>query len=44
MEKQKVIIGITGASGSIYGKKLVEKLVTLQDQIADCGVIFRRMQ
>jgi 4-hydroxy-3-polyprenylbenzoate decarboxylase len=40
MQKQKVIIGITGASGSIYGKKLIEKLVTLQDQIADCGVIF----
>jgi flavin prenyltransferase len=38
--KQKITIGITGASGSIYGKKLIEKLVTLQDQIADCGVIF----
>jgi len=40
MSEQKLVIGITGASGSIYGKKLIEKLVTLQDQIADCGVIF----
>jgi 4-hydroxy-3-polyprenylbenzoate decarboxylase len=38
--KQKIIIGITGASGSIYGKNLLEKLLTMQDQIADCGVIF----
>jgi 4-hydroxy-3-polyprenylbenzoate decarboxylase len=40
MQKHKIIIGITGASGSIYGKKLIEKLGTLQDQITDCGVIF----
>ena len=38
--KQKIIIGITGASGTIYGKLLLEKLSALQDQIADCGVIF----
>jgi flavin prenyltransferase len=40
MQKQKIIIGITGASGAIYGKKLLDKLAGLQDQIADCGVIF----
>jgi flavin prenyltransferase len=40
MHKIKIVIGITGASGSIYGKKLIEKLLTLQDQISDCGIIF----
>jgi flavin prenyltransferase len=40
MQKHKIIIGITGASGAIYGKKLLEKLAGLQDQIIDCGVIF----
>jgi flavin prenyltransferase len=40
MQKQKIIIGITGASGAIYGKMLLDKLTTLQDQIAECSVIF----
>jgi 4-hydroxy-3-polyprenylbenzoate decarboxylase len=38
--KQKVIIGVTGASGAIYGKLLIEKLHVLKDQIEACGVIF----
>jgi flavin prenyltransferase len=40
MKKLKIIIGITGASGSIYGKLLLEKLKTLEAQINDCGVVF----
>jgi len=40
MLKQKIIIGITGASGSIYGRLLLEKMGGLKDQIEDCGVIF----
>jgi flavin prenyltransferase len=40
MNKHKIIIGITGASGAIYGKLLLEKLSSLQDQISECGVIF----
>jgi len=40
MHKHKVIIGITGASGVIYGKLLLEKIAALTDQIDDCGVIF----
>ena len=36
----KIIVGITGASGAIYGKLLLEKLDGLRDQISDCGVIF----
>lgn len=37
---KKVIVGITGASGSLYGKLLLDRLVELGDQVADCGVIF----
>jgi flavin prenyltransferase len=40
MEKKKIIVAITGASGSIYAKILLEKLITLQPQIEACGVIF----
>jgi flavin prenyltransferase len=40
MKKQKIIIGITGASGAIYGKLLLERLNKLQDQVESCGVIF----
>jgi 4-hydroxy-3-polyprenylbenzoate decarboxylase len=36
----KVIIGITGASGAIYGKILLERLQELESQIETCGVIF----
>jgi 4-hydroxy-3-polyprenylbenzoate decarboxylase len=38
--KNKLIIGITGASGSIYGKLLLEKLVGLSGQLEDVNVIF----
>ena len=38
--KQKVIIGVTGASGVIYGKLLIEKLHALKDQVEECGIIF----
>jgi flavin prenyltransferase len=40
MSKQKIIIGITGASGAIYGKMLLERLQNLTDQTEACGVIF----
>jgi len=39
MKKHKIIIGITGASGSIYAKLLLEKLNTLKDQVEDCGIV-----
>jgi 4-hydroxy-3-polyprenylbenzoate decarboxylase len=38
--KQKVIIGVTGASGQIYGKLLIEKLNTLKEQVEGCSIIF----
>ncbi len=40
MKKQKIILGITGASGSIYGKLLLDRLAGLREQIIDCSVIF----
>jgi len=40
MRKLKIIIGVTGASGSIYGKLLLEKVKQLEDQVEDCGVVF----
>ena len=36
----KLIVGITGASGSIYGKLLLEKLVGLSSQLKDVAVVF----
>ncbi len=38
--KQKLIIGITGASGTIYGKMLLEKLALLKDQTEETAVVF----
>ncbi|MEI6681605.1 MAG: UbiX family flavin prenyltransferase [Bacteroidota bacterium] len=40
MKKQKIIIGVTGASGAIYGKLLIERLKGLTGQVERCGVIF----
>lgn len=38
--KKKIVIGITGASGALYAKLLIEKLNILHNQIEDCCVIF----
>lgn len=40
MNKKKVVVGVTGASGSIYAKVLFDRLVELQDQIQEVGVVF----
>jgi 4-hydroxy-3-polyprenylbenzoate decarboxylase len=40
MKKLKIIIGVTGASGSLYGKLLLKKLAAMGEQIEDCGLIF----
>ena len=40
MARKKLIIGITGASGAIYGRMLLEKLTLLKDQVEEAGVIF----
>ncbi|MGN0003523.1 MAG: UbiX family flavin prenyltransferase [Sphingobacterium composti] len=40
MNKRKIIVAITGASGSIYAKVLLDKLTMLgDDQIANVGVV-----
>jgi len=38
-QRQKIVVGITGASGAIYAKVLLDKLSLLKDQIEDVGVI-----
>lgn len=37
---KKIIIAVTGASGSIYAKRMFDKLKVLQDQIDKCGIVF----
>ena len=37
--KHKIVVAITGASGAIYAKVLLNKLVLLNDQIEEVGVI-----
>lgn len=39
MNKKKIIVAITGASGSVYTKVLLDKLVALQDQIDAVGIV-----
>ncbi len=42
--KKKIVLAITGASGSIYAQRLIEKLKTdeLQSQIEDVAVVFSK--
>ncbi len=39
MKKQKIIVGITGASGAIYAKVLLDKLAALKDQVEEVGIV-----
>ncbi|MFN5345837.1 MAG: UbiX family flavin prenyltransferase [Bacteroidota bacterium] len=39
MNKKKIIVAITGASGSVYAKVLLDKLVSLKDQIDSVGIV-----
>lgn len=38
-EKIKIVVAVSGASGSIYAKVLFDKLAKLQDQIESVGVV-----
>ena len=40
--KHKIIVAITGASGSIYAKVLLDHLVVLKDQIDTVGVVMSK--
>ena len=37
--RQKIVVAITGASGSVYAKVLLTKLCQLKDQIQELGVV-----
>lgn len=39
MAKQKIVVGITGASGSIYAKVLLEKLSAMKSQVEEVGIV-----
>ena len=39
MLKKKIIVAVGGSSGSIYAKVLLDKLVSLQDQIEEVGIV-----
>ena len=39
MSKKKIVVAVTGASGSIYAKVLLDKLRDLKDQISEIGII-----
>lgn len=39
MKKKKIIVAITGASGSVYAKLLMDSLLKLSDQIEKVGVV-----
>lgn len=39
MKKNKIVIAVTGASGAIYAKVLLDKLIELQGQVAQAGVV-----
>ena len=40
--KHKIIVAITGASGAIYAKVLLDKLALLQDQIDAVGIVMSK--
>jgi flavin prenyltransferase len=37
---KKIIVGITGASGSVYAQRLLQRLETLTSEISECSVVF----
>jgi len=37
---KKIIVGITGASGAIYAKRLLLKLQAINDQFEECSIVF----
>jgi len=38
--KKNVVIGVTGASGAIYARLLLDRLQQVREQVGKCGVIF----
>ncbi len=42
MEKKKIILAITGASGSAYAKLLMQEIDKLSDQLDEAGIVFSK--
>jgi 4-hydroxy-3-polyprenylbenzoate decarboxylase len=42
MTKHKIVVAITGASGAIYAKLLLDKLVQAQEQVAAVGIVMSK--
>jgi len=42
MEEKKLVIALTGASGSVYGKQLLQKLTQIQSQFSEVGIVFSK--
>ncbi len=40
MEKKKLVIAVTGSSGSVYAKVLFDRLAAMRDQWSAVGVVF----
>lgn len=38
--KMKLAVGVTGASGAVYAKVLLDKLIQYQDQFTEVGIVF----
>jgi 4-hydroxy-3-polyprenylbenzoate decarboxylase len=38
----KIIVGVTGASGSVYACRLLQRIGLLQQEITECGVVFSK--
>ncbi|MEI6575645.1 MAG: UbiX family flavin prenyltransferase [Bacteroidota bacterium] len=39
-KQHKLVVAVTGASGAIYAKTLLDRLKGLDSQLSDCGLIF----
>lgn len=42
MKTHKIVVAVTGASGAIYAKILIEKLIALNSQIQEVGLVFSK--
>lgn len=40
MEKKKIILAVTGASGSVYAALLMKEISKLEDQVEEAGLVF----
>jgi 4-hydroxy-3-polyprenylbenzoate decarboxylase len=38
--KRRIVLAVTGASGSVYAQVLMEKLLQIQDQVDQVGLVF----